>query len=209
MPNQPTNLPLPTLPWHDEADVLGVRIRVHFFDPAEADAAPDFVARQLPILAGSRTSLLAPEGQRQSYRAGALLAQPDAVLAHGDGLLCLAYKGGDGRLVQRTLWQTQWRVDVMLQCIANAMAVAGQTQRATAALWRGTNLLAQFDPGVAVLECLATNVGAARHYWRELQVVSPAQLAAFCEPRLRALPGLAASAAGIGRGAGRDDSVPD
>lgn len=205
----PTNPPTGNLPWHDEADVLGVRIRVHFFDAAEADAAPDFVSRRLPILAGSGAALLAPEGQRQSYRAGALLAQPDAVLAHGNGLLCLSHKGGDGRLVQRTLWQTQWRVDVMLQCIASAMAVAGQTQRPTAALWRGTNLLAQFDPGVAVLECLATNVSAARHYWRELQVVSPAQLAAFCEPRLRALPGLAASAPGMASAGVRDDSVPD
>lgn len=209
MPTPPTSQPPATLPWHDEADVLGVRIRVHFFDPAAADAAPDFVGRQLPILAGSGATLLAPEGQRQPYRAGALLAQPDAVLAHGDGLLCLTYKGGDGRLVQRALWQMQWRVDVMLQCIASAMAVAGQTQRPTAALWRGANLLAQFDPGVAALECLATNVSAARHYWRALQVVSPAQLAAFCEPRLRALPGLAATAAGIGSVAVRDDSVPD
>lgn len=183
------------LAWHGEADLLGVRVRVHFFDPAQADAAADAVGRLVPILAGSGARLLAPEGQRQPYRAGSLLAQPDAVLAHGEGLLCLSYKGSDGRLVHPAQWLAQWRVDVMLQCIANAMAVAGQTQRPTAALWRGANLLAQFDPGVAVLECLATNISAARHYWRELQVVSPAQLAAFCEPRLRALPGLATSAA--------------
>ncbi len=190
-----TTLPTPSpLPWHDDAEVLGVRVRLFFFDPAEADAAPDFVARQLPILRGSGARLLAPEGQRQSYRAGGLLAQPDAVLAHGDGLLCLTYKGGDGRLHQPAQWRAQWRVDVMLQCIASAMAVAGQCQKPTAALWRGANLLCQFDPGVAVLECLATHIGAARHYWRELQAVSPAQLAAFCEPRLRALPGLATSA---------------
>ena len=182
------------LPWHDEADVLGVRVRVFFFDPAEVDARSDFVARQLPILRGGRTRLLTPEGQRQSYRAGALLAQPDAVLAHGDGLLCLGYKGSDGRLHEPAHWRAQWRVDVMLQCIANAMAVAGHCQQPTAALWRGVNVLCQFDPGVALLECLATHIGAARHYWRELQSVSPAQLAAFCEPRLRALPGLATSA---------------
>lgn len=188
-----TPTPLP-LPWHDEADILGVRVRAYFFDPDEAAAAPDFVGRQIPILRGSRATLLAPEGQRQAFRAGALVAQPDAVLAHGGGLLCLAYKGGDGRLHQPALWRAQWRVDVMLQCIAGAMAVAGQSQKPTAALWRGANLLCQFDPGVAVLECLGTHIGAARHYWRELQTVSPAQLAAFCEPRLRALPGLATSA---------------
>ena len=41
------------LAWHDEADVLGVRIRVHFFDPAEADAAPDFVGAfgRVPVIA--------------------------------------------------------------------------------------------------------------------------------------------------------------
>lgn len=183
------------LPWHDEADVLGVRVRAHFFDPAEVDGRADFVARQLPILRQSSARLLVPEGERKGYRAGLLLAWPDAVLAHGDGLLCLSYKGGDGRLVEPSQWRAQIRVDVMLQCIANAMAVAGQRQQPTAALWRGTNLLCQFDPGVAALECLATHMGAARHYWRELQSVSPAQLAAFCEPRLRALPGLAASAA--------------
>lgn len=183
----------PPLPWHDEAEVLGVRVRAYFFDPAEADAAPDFVSRQVPILRGSAARLLMPEGQRQTYRAGGLQAQPDAVLAHGDGLLCLTYKGGDGRVLQPALWRAQWRVDVMLQCIANAMAVSGQHQQPTAALWRGANLLCQFDPGVAVLECMATHIAAARHYWRELQMVSPAQLAAFCEPRLRALPGLATS----------------
>ena len=185
--------PPPPLPWHDEADVLGVRIRAYFFDPTEADAAPDFLGRQLPILRGSAARLLTPEGRRQTYRAGGLQAQPDAVLAHGDGLLCLTYKGGDGRLLQPGQWRAQWRVDVMLQCIANAMAVSGQNQKPTAALWRGANLLCLFDPGVAVLECMATHIGAARHYWRALQMVSPAQLAAFCEPRLRALPGLATS----------------
>ena len=186
-----TTLPTPSpLPWHDDAEVLGVRVRLFFFDPAEADAAPDFVARQLPILRGSGARLLAPEGQRQSYRAGGLLAQPDAVLAHGDGLLCLTYKGGDGRLHQPAQWRAQWRVDVMLQCIASAMAVAGQRQQATAALWRGANVLCQLDPGPLVLDCLATHIGAARHYWNEPLQVNPAQLASFCEPRLRAMPGL-------------------
>jgi hypothetical protein len=209
MSNPTTNQSAPALPWHEEADVLGVRVRVHFFDPADADAAPDFVARRLPILAGSGARLAAPEGERLSYRAGSLLAQPDAVLVHGDGLLSLTSMGGDDRQVERALWHLHWRVDVMLHCIATAMAVSGQTQRSTAALLRGTNLLAQFDPGVAVLECLATNVSAARHYWRELQIVSPAQLAAFCEPRLRALPGLAASAPSGPRVSELDDGPPD
>ena len=184
-----------SLPWHDEAELLGVRVRAFFFDPAEVDACTDFVGRQLPILAGSGARLLAPEGQRAPYRVSHLLAQPDAVLAHGSGLLCLSYKGGDGRLHDPQTWRQQWRADVMLQCIAEAMAVAGQCQQPTAALWRGANVLCQFDPGPPVLECLATHIGAALHYWNEPQQVSPAQLASFCEPRLRVLPGLAAAEA--------------
>ena len=179
------------LEWHDEAELLGVRVRAYFFDPAEVDARPDFVGRQLPILRGSAARLLAPEGQRDSYRVATLLAQPDAVLSHGNGLLCLSYKGGDGRLHEPSLWRSQWRADVMLQCVAAAMAVAGERQQPTAALWRGANLLCQFDPGPPVLECLATHIGAARRYWREATQVSPAQLASFCEPRLRLLHGLA------------------
>ena len=180
------------LPWHDEADVLGVRVRVYFFDPVEVDARSDFVGRQLPILPGASARLLAPVGQRDSYRIGGLLAQPDAVLAHGNGLLCLSYKGGDGRLLAPALWRSQWRVDVMLQCIASAMAVAGQCQQPTAALWRGANMLCQFDPSPPVLECLATHIAAAQQYWNGTPQVNPAQLASFCEPRLRMLPGVAA-----------------
>lgn len=180
------------LRWHDEADLLGVRVRVYFFDPAEVDARADFVGRQVPILQGTTAHLLTPEGQRDSYCVGGLQAQPDAVLAHGNGLLCLSYKGGDGRLFDATRWRQQWRVDVMLQSIAAAMAVAGQRQLPTAALWRGANVLCQFDPGPPVLECLATHIVAARQYWTGVTRVSAAQLASFCEPRLRLLPGLAA-----------------
>ena len=184
---------LALLPWHDEADLLGVRVRAFFFDPAEVDARPDFLARQIPLLQGTGARLLAPEGQRDTYQVSGLQAQPDAVLAHGNGLLCLTYKGGDGRLLDLQQWRGQWRVDVMLQCIASAMAVAGQRQQPTAALWRGANLLCQFDPGPPVLECLATHIGAAQHYWNNAPQVSPAQLASFCEPRLRVLPGLEAA----------------
>lgn len=182
------------LDWHDQADLLGVRVRTFFFDPQAVNAQADFAARHLPNLPQAPPAiavrLLVPEGQRASYRVPGLLAQPDAVLAHGNGLLCLTYKGGDGRLHAPATWQRQWRVDVMLQCLAAGMAVAGQRQQSTAVLWRGANLLCQFDPSPAVLECLATHISAARHYWNEPQQVSPAQLARFCEPRLRAMPGL-------------------
>ena len=179
------------LPWTEQADVLGVRIRAYFFDPSEVDARPDFTGRQLPILQGSDARLLAPEGQGDSYRIAGLQACPDAVLAHGNGLICLSYRGGDNRWHEPGHWQRLWSADLMLQCLAAGMAVAGQTQQPTAVLWRGTNVLCQFDPSPAVLECLANNIAAAQHHWHEPQQVSPAQLVSFCALKLRALPGLA------------------
>lgn len=181
------------LPWHDEATVLGVRVRAYFFNPADIDARADFLGRQVPILRHRAARLVSPEDQRDTYTVSALLAQPDAVLAYGNGLLCLNYKGGDGRLHEPATWRRHWRCDVMLLCIASAMAVAGQRQQPTAALWRGANVLCQFDPSPAVLECLADEIGRARAYWNEPQWVSAAQLAKFCEPRLRAMSGLETS----------------
>lgn len=178
------------LPWHDEADLLGVRIRAFFFDPDVVDSQPDFVARNLPILEDVAPRLLAPEGQREAYKVSALVANPDAVLAHGTGLICLTYKGGDGRLFNPGHWRSQFRVDAMLQCVVTAMAVAGHRQQPTAALWRGANVLCQFDPSPPVLECLGSHIAMARQYWSEPVAVSPAQLASFCEPRLRVMPGL-------------------
>ncbi|MDT7834922.1 hypothetical protein [Aquabacterium sp. OR-4] len=192
------------LPWHDEAELLGVQVRVHFFDPAEVDARSDAVARLLPVLVADGRPALAPlplvaPGQRPTCRAGGLVAQPDALWRHGDGLLCLTHHaadrsgdgGNDARRLDPVHWRSQLRMDLLLQAVATAMAVAGQHQLPTLALWRGSNVLAQFDPGSAVLECMASLVGAARLYWNAPGGVTPAQLASFCEPRLRALPGLA------------------
>lgn len=192
------------LPWHDEAELLGVLARVYFFDPAEVDACTDPVARLLPVLVAEGRPALAPLplvefGQRPTCRAGGLWAQPDGLWRHGDGLLSLVHKpadrigeaGNDSRLFDRVQWRGQLRADTLLQCVATAMAVAGHHQLPTLALWRGRNVLVQFDPGPAALECMASLIGAARSYWNAPEGVTPAQLASFCEPRLRALPGLA------------------
>lgn len=191
-----------SLPWHDEGELLGVQVRAFFFDPAEVDACTDPVARLLPVLMAGGRPARAPTplfmaGQRPSCRAGGLVAQPDGLWRHGEGLLCLMHKAdravaaaNDARRHDVMNWRRQLRADTLLQAIATAMAAAGEYQLPTLALWRGTNVLYQFDPGSAALECLASLVGAAALYWNAQDGVTPAQLASFCEPRLRALPGL-------------------
>ena len=178
------------LTWHDDTQILGVRVRVHLFDADAADARDDEAGRLLPILCGARLQRLGQPGARQSHAVGELRAQPDAVFRHGNGLICLSHKGGDARPRGHDNWRGQFRVDAMLQSRACAMAVAGQRQSPTAAMLRERGALYQFDPSSTVLECMATHIGDARRYWREPHCVSPAQLASFCESKLRAMPGV-------------------
>ena len=182
---------LPHLHWHDEARVLGIEVRAHFFDPTEVDARPDFVGRYLPVLTQARPRRLGTAEARSHFVVGELSVQPDAVLEHGNGLLCLTHRFSERLFVEKDSWPAQLRVDSMLQCLAEAMAVAGARQLPTAALMRGGNVLFQFAPLPAVLECLATHVTAARRYWNAPKFVSASQLAIFCEPKLRSLPGIA------------------
>ncbi len=176
----------PGLNWHDQAQILGVRVRVHLFDPAETDARADPVARLLPVFGGALPRRDDDPGQRSLFAVGALSARPDAVFAHGDGLICLML--GDTRLRDRDNWRALFRIDAMLKTLAAAMAVAGQRQLPVAALLRDRGALYQFDPASAVLECLATHIGDACRHWGA--PVSADQLASFCEPRLRSMPGV-------------------
>lgn len=185
----PSPGPAAALPWSHDGQLLGVRVHAGFFDADAADACREPAGRWLPVFRQARPRLRGDEQARERFTAGELAAQPDAVFEHGNGLLCVLARHSDRRPHDPAQWQRQLRVDLMLQAVIAAMAVSGQLQRPTAALLRCQNVLYQFDPGSAVLECLASSIGAARQYWKEARWVSPAQLAGFCEPRLRALPG--------------------
>lgn len=182
--------PAVALAWHDQARILGVQVRAFFFDPEVADAQTQFVARHLPVFAHARPRRLYSDDATMSFTAGDLAAQPDAVLEHGQGLLCLTYRHTQRQRIEPQAWALQLRVDVMLPCIASAMAVAGAHRRPAAALLRMANACFQFAPSPPVLECLASAVPAARRYWKASAGLTAAQLAGFCEPRLRSLPGV-------------------
>ncbi|MBI5258470.1 MAG: hypothetical protein HY855_18330 [Burkholderiales bacterium] len=174
--------------WDDEQVLLGVAVRAYFFDPQDADGQGDWVARLLPMLRPALPKPNQAEGERQAYTVGDLQVAVDAVFEHGNGLLCVSHRNGDRRPHDPEHWQRQLRVDAMLQSIVAAMAVSGDRQRPTVALLRCHNVVYQFDPGPPVLECLATGIGAAKRYHGEPGCISGQQLAAFCEPQLRALP---------------------
>ena len=184
------------LHWHAEAMLLGVRMQAHFFDPEQVNLRVTFVERFLPVFRQARPRLLGDGAQRLNYIAGDLCAQPDAVLEHGNGLLCLTYRHTERLQVDRANWATQIRVDAMLQSIASAVSVAGARQLPTAALLRIGNALLLFSPSPPVLECLASNIASARRYWNTPNAVTASQLAGYCEPLLRKLPGIGDALAG-------------
>lgn len=173
------------LAWHADADLIGVHVRAFFFDAAAVDACADRAARDLPVFRQARPALLG-DAARTGYAVGDLVARPDAVFEHGDGLICLLRRSGAHDEHDPQRWPRQLGADAMLQAIAAAMAVAGQTQRPTAALLRCRNVLYQFDPGPPVLEFLATHIAEARRHCGAPSQLSAAQLAGYCEPLLRA-----------------------
>ncbi len=189
----PDSVPAPVT-WHDDARLLGVRVRAHFFDATEINAKVSFVERNLPMFKQALPRRLGQGDPREAYRSGDLWAQPDAVLEHGNGLLCLTHRHTERQWLDKAHWPGQVRIDGMLHTVAAAMAVAGAQQRPVVALLRLGNAVLQFAPSPPVLECLATSISDARHYWNAPQFVTAAQLGTFCESRLRALPGMASSA---------------
>lgn len=179
------------LVWHDETEVLGIGVQVHFFDADEVGARPLFTQRCLPVFGGDALpTLVAGEEHRPIFSVGDVWAQPDAVFEHGDGLLCLSHRATARRGMDRQRWRRELRADTVLQALAVTMVVAGARQRPAAALLRMHDALLMLAPQPQVLECLATSVAAARRYWSAPRAVSAVQLARYCEPLLRSTPGV-------------------
>ena len=83
--------------WNDRRPVHGCDISACFFDPEVVEREDDFTRRMLPVFKAARPSLLYGEQDRKNFVADPLIAQPDAVLQHGHGLLSLEYKSQSRR----------------------------------------------------------------------------------------------------------------
>lgn len=197
------------LRWHDEALLGGLRVRAYFVDPHHASADVDARHALATLFGDAAPRLLAPAREGGGYRVGDLHAEPDAVFEHGNGVICLWLAAGERLLPPREQWAQQLRLATVVQALIAAMAVAGQTQRPTVALLRTADALYQVDPSPAALECLASHIGAAQRDAGLAGPIGPLQLAAFCVPRLCALPQPLAAGAPAGQcDSGFSDTVP-
>jgi hypothetical protein len=174
------------LTWTDRKVVHGCDISAAFFDPDLADREDDFTRRMLPVFKTARPTLLFSEQDHKNFVADPLIAQPDAVLRHGSGLLSLEFKSQSRRSHRPEQWQRDIPCNGVLQAVAAAMAVAAVSGKTVAPILRCHNAIYFLRPRPELVERLIGSAAEAKTYWEEDRYVSASQLAAYCEPWVRA-----------------------
>jgi len=174
------------LPWHDQREVFGFSVKSYFFDPRRTQAEPDFCRRMLPVFQQAEPVVWVTDSDRRDFRAGNLIARPDAVLIHGNCLLSLEYKTQSGRQHVPDRWHRQIPTAAMLQCLAAAIAVAVETKRTVAPILCCHNAMYMLAPRREVVSYLLRQARLAPAYWGgDDPLVAAGKLAKQCEPWLR------------------------
>lgn len=193
------------LTWTDRAPVHGCDVSCWFFDPDVAEDQTDFVRRNLPVLKSGHPTLLFSEQDRKNFVAGPLIAQPDAVLRHGLGLLCLEYKSQGGRLHRQHRWQRDIPCKAVLQVVAASIAVSVEMGKTVAPVLRCHNALYFIRPTAELVARMWSALQGATEYWGKGSRVRSSDLAAYLEPwvldrfTVRDAQQLASSEAGLAR----------
>lgn len=175
------------LNWHDQGVIHGIQVKAFFFDGDAAKADASLLRRTLPMLAEApvKPVVVATEEDRRNFRAGQLIAQPDAVFTHGAGLVCVEYKSAGQRNHSRQGWQSEIRLVDMLQCIIASLAVAQETRKVTACVLRYHNVAYLLVPSDELLALLVGLIPMAMTYYAETRRVAAAQLAKFAVERVQ------------------------
>lgn len=149
------------------AELLGCGVEAVFFDPEKMNALEDERLRLVPFLPASMGSLLARESDRQTFRAGPLTAQPDAVIELENGLIALEFKSKGGRLDDPLRWAEAFREKDLLQTVAAALVLSVQTGRPAAPILRTMNAVYFIRPHRDMLELLKRSVLPAERFMIE------------------------------------------
>lgn len=177
------------LKFDDHAVIHGVQVKAIFFDGDAARSEQDLVRRVLPPLTAAPTppTVLVTEEDRKNFYCGLLVAQPDTVLAHGRGLICVEYKFVGYRNHTRSNWRNEIRLPDMLQNIVSSYVVAQSERKVTACVLRYHNVLYLLTPGADVVQRLLDMAPLAMTYYAETRRVAAAQLAKFSSARIQEL----------------------
>jgi hypothetical protein len=172
--------------WNDQAVLYGITVKAHFFDADAAQREQGLPRRVLPFFTGTPPKTMFTEQDRQNFYYGELVAQPDAVFEHGNGLIAVEYKSVGARAHAPARWRTEVRLKDMLQCIAAGYAVAQTYHKPTACVLRYHNACYLLTPDPAVIGIMLDLIPMAKQYHEDKRRVSASQIAQFALERVRA-----------------------
>lgn len=171
--------------WQDEAQLYGITVKPYFFDAQHAMEMA-LAPRVLPFLEKVPPKTMFTEEDRQNFIHGQLIAQPDAVFEHGNGLICAEYKSVGGQSHSLEKWRREIRLKDMLQCLIAGYAVAQSYKRPTACVLRYHNVCYLLVPDPGVIGVMLDLIPLAKQYFSEPRRISASQIAQFSVERVRA-----------------------
>ena len=143
------------------AELCGMGIEAVFFDPELVARIDDDPIRLVPFLPPDMGRLLFRESDRETFRAGALCAQPDAVIELTTGLIALEFKSKGGRSEDPIRWAETMREKDLIQTVVNALVLSAESGRPVAPVLRTHNAVFFLRPCETVLKLLKANVDGA------------------------------------------------
>lgn len=171
--------------WHDQGVLYGVTVKAHFFDAEAVLQETTLPARTLPFLGNAPVKTIFTEEDRQNFLCDELVAQPDAVFEHGQGLIALEYKSVGLQPHSPENWRREIRLKDMLQCLIAGYVVAQNYRKLTACVLRYHNVCYLLTPDPGVIGTMLQLIPMAKEYHREDRRVSATQIAQFSLERIR------------------------
>lgn len=146
------------------ADLCGAGIEAVFFDPETVSRWDDVTLRLVPFLPQEAAKLLITESDRETFCAGDLFAQPDAVIELASGLIALEYKSKGGRSEDPLRWAEAMRTKDILQTVINALVLSAESGRPAAPVLRTTNAVFFIRPTQELRELIEAKLGGAKQF---------------------------------------------
>ncbi|MDO5532833.1 hypothetical protein [Sutterella sp.] len=149
------------------ADLCGAGVEAVFFAPETVSRWESDELRLVPFLPQQGAKLLATETDRETFHAGDLFAQPDAVIELSTGLIALEYKSRGGRLEDPLRWAESMRPKDILQTVLAALALSAESGRPVAPVLRTTNAVFFLRPTRELRTLLVTRLPSAAAFLAE------------------------------------------
>lgn len=146
------------------ADLCGAGIEAVFFDPETVSRWDDVTLRLVPFLPQEAAKLLVTESDRETFCAGELFAQPDAVIELASGLIALEYKSKGGRPEDSLRWAEAMRTKDILQTVINALVLSAESGRPAAPVLRTTNAVFFIRPTPELRALIEAKLGGAKQF---------------------------------------------